>query len=208
MVFRVVKTKMLILATGNSNKTRCQGFSLIELLVVVLIIGLGTGLVALSVGDSEGRVMRDQMKLLSNRLALVSEQAFFSGQQWGLDLYQTEDRLGNRFYGYRWLLRVEEKGEFLWQQATPSDVAADIFGANVDLELIRESQFTEFDFRQMLDGEFLEGDQEEPDLLLLSSGEITRFQLSAQLQGSNSNPLNIQSGLTGQVHFDDGQTQQ
>lgn len=198
--------KMLILATGTSNRTRYQGFSLIELLVVVLIIGLGTGLVALGIGESEGRVMRDQMKLLTNRLALVSEQAFYSGQQWGLDLYQTEDGSGNRLYAYRWLLRVEEKGEHLWQQATPSEAEDDSFGVNVSLELMRESQLTDIGFLQMLDGEIVEVQQDKPDLLILSSGEITRFQLSARLQDSDSNPLTIQSGLSGQVRFDDGQT--
>ena len=198
---------MLTLATGRSNTARSQGFSLIELLVVVLIIGLGTGLVAFSVGDNQGRAMHGQMKLLSNRLALVSEQAFYAGQQWGLDIYQTEDTQGNRIYGYRWLLQVNENGKLFWQQATPSEVEADQFSVNVDLELMRESQPADIDFLQLLDGELVTGDQQRPDLLLLSSGEITRFQLSARLQGSYSNPLTIKSGLTGQVRFDDSQTQ-
>jgi len=183
------------LATGN--KAVSQGFTLIELLVVVLIIGLVTGLVAFTIGDSAGRSLETQMKTLANRLSLVSQDAGYTGVQWGLDLYQTETSEGERYVAYDWLVWNPQAA--LWQHAESEDAQAGEFVADAELTLIREQQQVDLDFRQA--GQNSDLEEPLPDLVLYSSGDMTRFSLDARLQDESLDWLHIQSGLLGQIQF-------
>ena len=122
------------------------GFSLIELLVVLFIVGMGIGLVTINVGFDNNE-LRLEAKQFANQTALVAEEAVLSGEQLGVDLYKDSVDLGNEnvdIYGYRWLQRVywtppadsDAKPKWLWMPVAVKDLDADIaFSPQVSLQL-------------------------------------------------------------------------
>jgi general secretion pathway protein H len=63
------------------NLGRAQGFTLIEILVVVFIIGLTAGLISLSVGnDKKDSLPYQETQLLLQKIAFVSEYAALNGE--------------------------------------------------------------------------------------------------------------------------------
>lgn len=66
-----------------------HGFSLIELLVVMAIMGLMVSLVSLSVGGSDGRrdALRDAAASLAGMMSIASSSAILSGEPIGMHWY-------------------------------------------------------------------------------------------------------------------------
>ena len=170
----------------------CRGFTLVEVLVVVLIIALGASLVAFSVGgDNVAAKLNDEAETFANMSALVLDEAVLSGQQWGIDLYRNSSGDVGEI-GYRWLLRDEVVTD-RWLPATPVglDIAGGYFSAGVDGELTVEG--TAKEIGPLLEPAAVTDDDEDkngsaqnandereklvPDILLLSSGEVSAFAL-------------------------------
>lgn len=88
-----------------------NGFSLIELLAVILIIGLAVGLVSFSGnGDNSDYKLREELRFFANTLGLLTEEASLAGEQYGVDFYwDIVD--GQEVYGYRWLKLEVERPE-------------------------------------------------------------------------------------------------
>ena len=96
MVWKAVLTQVQILAIGTKNKanrirqdlTKGKGFTLIELLIVIVLIGVVTGMARLAVGTADPR---DQQKVEAERLLklleLASEEAVARGEVIGLELF-------------------------------------------------------------------------------------------------------------------------
>jgi len=88
-----------------------QGFSLIELLVVILIIALGVQAVSVNVGDNSQRKVSQEARHFVNTASIIAEEAVLTRRQWGVDFYldivDGEDRVG-----YRWL--TMENGVYAW----------------------------------------------------------------------------------------------
>ena len=69
-------------------KPQSQGFTLLELLVVVFIIGIIAAMATLSVGVATGAKGTDkEVERLSDLLALAGEEAVLQGREFGLTFY-------------------------------------------------------------------------------------------------------------------------
>ena len=193
---------------------RAVGFTLLELLVVVLIVGLGISLVTLSVGDSDGYKLRSKAKELINNAALVSEEAIMSGDQWGIDLYLDIDENGLENYGYRWLQRKPER----WEVAAPPQIAADNpLDPNLIMILELEGVEQEIGFKQTESQIGLSDDTNNgadniatdnssrepllPDIWLLSSGEVSPFLLTLKFKHEDDISLRLKSDLLGRFEL-------
>jgi general secretion pathway protein H len=150
---------------------RAAGFSLLELLVVVLIIGLGVAVVALNIGDDGALKLRNAARELASQTTLVAEEAELTNQSWGIQLYR-ETINGTDCISWRWLW-FGPKG---WQPEAPRDLPpGGSFAAGVSAELSVEGgevEIVPLPPRR---------EKPVPDIWLAPGGEITPFELRLRL---------------------------
>jgi len=147
---------------GSSQpRSNLAGFTLVELLVVVILISIVVGMATLSVGLVENqRGMAREMDRLAALVQFVSDEALLQGRDYGLLLRES---------GYSFLVYNYEKG--LWEQQ------------GLD-ERLRERRLPDGqEFSLLLEGQQIPLDQAAkterlaPHVAILSSGELTAFLL-------------------------------
>jgi general secretion pathway protein H len=140
-----------------------QGFTLLELLVVLLIIGIVVSLATLSVGGNENRALHDEAQRLSALLDLASQESVLNGREMAL---QVDEQ------GYEFLIYDDDKQEW-----TPLE----------DDEVLRPRELPEdmqisavVEGQQPEEGKF--GQTQASRIWILSSGEMSPFTLSIKLK--------------------------
>lgn len=104
---------------------RAQGFTLVEIMVVILIIGLGIGIVSFNIGGNRPLVLRNEAKQLANQFEIVAGEATLGGEVWGLQFYRTaaddSDASGDSVIAWRWLHFREPESLIGSQEKNSSD---------------------------------------------------------------------------------------
>jgi general secretion pathway protein H len=179
-----MRTSVTGISSGAAATATQRGFSLLELLVVVAIIGLLVRAVTLSMGSiGNDREIAQEAQRLRSMLDLLHEEALMQSRDYGVMFTAT----GYRFYvfDYRQLVWVEPQTDRLLQQHAlrpQLELALRLDGRDVPLERSFESQDVE---------------NPEPQIMLLASGEVTpftiemardgrdgRFELTAEIDGT------------------------
>ena len=125
-----------------------RGFTLLELMVVIALVGVVLGVVSLATGSSPARVARQEAGQVLQGVEQFREQAVIEGREYGVRIQRDEYRV----------LRLEADG---WQPTgTVHRLPQGLY-----LHLEQEGQ------RLNLDGTL-------PQLLMLSSDEVSAFVLS------------------------------
>ena len=151
-----------------------NGFTLIEVLVVVTIIGIISAVVVLSVGNlGDDRELQTEARRITSLIEMASDEATLQGRDFGLELLQS---------GYRFVEYDALTGQW-----------SEVFGDEL-MRLRQLAQDTEFDLfledrRVLLDIDAADSAQNDaaddnylseaylPHILILSSGDITPFRL-------------------------------
>lgn len=165
------------------------GFTLIEVLVVMFIIGIIVSFAVLNIDDRAGddRLQREAERLQALMQA-AADDAVLYGVEVGLDM--TRD-------GYRFL-RLDKQG---WQPITRSDnpLRARKLEAPMHLELLQEDSKKA---ERVGSNKDKQDDNKEnglrPEVLFLSSGEITPFKLELSADNAQSR-YTFTGKLTGQL---------
>lgn len=163
---------------------RARGFSLIEIMVVVAIIGLFATTITFTVSGSRGNTTYETAQTLAHRLQYAREFALVRQATMGLrldaDEYQFVSWQADLGEEGRWQ-RVRERG--LNQQRIPFEHRIEISSAELDLAE-QEEELSVSSFADAMSGDDDrdgggrdEEDNEEPfpQLLIMPSGELPRL---------------------------------
>jgi len=222
--FRFLKLKGLRLANSPtfSSKPRSiylsaysmpklqSGFTLIELMAVMLIVGMVMSLVTVSIGDgNRSRKVQGEVRGLYQGIQLLLEEAVYARRQLGLRFdVDTSEELDQ--WQYSFLFYDDEARR--WHVFETEELRQNTFMHGVELSL-------EVDGEMMLLGDIEKDNQlfvvadsskeEEriaPDLYFLSSGETQNFKLlisdkAAETIEYEAKPWRITGNILGQVRY-------
>ena len=175
-----------------SLQGRCRGFSLIEILVVIVIVGIVMSIAVLSLSLVGGdRDIRMEAQRVVSLIEVAQDDSMLQGREFGLEFMQGSYRFVelDPFTG-QWSEIVGD--ETLRMRELPEEL---------ELALFIE------DRRVLLDADPASTDDEErdvetyaPHVLIYSSGDMTPFELHL-LRGVDDSTVAIRGDLTGTIEF-------
>ena len=146
-----------------------RGFTLLEILIVVFIIGIVLSLVSLTIAPSEGRALSQEAKRIYLLMEMTREEAILNTQEMAFAV-TGEGYAFQKFSAEGW--QSLEDDSVLKERTLPEQIRMDlsILGEEVDLAGIEQAE-----------AEAQEGEEAEVSVLsrifFLSSGEVTPFEL-------------------------------
>jgi general secretion pathway protein H len=164
-------------------QTGQTGFTLLELLVVIFIIGMIMTFAALSVGGGSDRVVEQEAKRLTALLRLAGDESIMNSRDMALQLAKTQYAF-MAFGLDGQLVPIEEDDTTFRPRELPDDVMfkeAEIGGESVTLSVDPDS------------------DEEPPKIFILSSGEMSPFTL--QLGRDDGPDYEVIGDFAGRIEY-------
>jgi general secretion pathway protein H len=164
----------------------CRGFTLLEIMVVVAIIGIFVGVVVLSTDlVSNQRRLEQEARRLDTIVRFAADEALLQTQDFGILI--CEDSYHFFVYSYD----VEDWIPYAARPFEPHRLDEDMSLALKleDREIILETEAEAFDpqMSEQLTEEEID-DLPEPQIVILSSGEVTPFQVEFLLRSAEFDP--------------------
>jgi general secretion pathway protein H len=169
------------------NTTRGKGFTLLEIVVVVFIIGIVLSLVVITFKPNKGRELKTEADRFMTLVSLATQESILLSKDFALQL--THD-------GYSFLTLEDQQ----W--------------VTVDDKTFRERTLPKGDYMDVyLEGEKLELDSSEnkddekenhPRIFLLSSGEMTPFEVIFQ-SDDISDSYHVSGDISGKLSMEEQQ---
>ncbi|QPK64729.1 type II secretion system minor pseudopilin GspH [Methylomonas sp. LL1] len=159
---------------------KTQGFTLIELLIVMVLIGLMTGMAMLSMGNADrSKPLQLEAQRLSKLLLLAEQEAMIRGEGMAIELFQE----GYRFLSWR---QGQWQPETLDSLFKPRNLDA---GIQLSFQLERESVY--------LNPRAGMTQQPRPQIVLAPDGGIEDLQIGIQAKNSETRYLVANSDQEG-----------
>jgi len=142
------------------------GFSLLELLVVIVIIGIAISFATLAFGDNQAERMSHKSQQLAALVELAKEEAIFNSQELGL-LFTKESY---SFYKLETVKDKENKSKTVWQSVEGDRILSKrTLPDGLTYELFLEGTKVNFSASKL--------DEITPHVFILSDGSISPFDL-------------------------------
>ncbi|NOX70048.1 MAG: type II secretion system minor pseudopilin GspH [Gammaproteobacteria bacterium] len=154
-----------------------SGFTLIEILVVVVIVGIVSSIVLLSMGTlRDDRDLQQEAYRMASLIELAADEAELQGRDFGIEIL----RRGYRFVEYdpftdRWVNIVGD--EVLRQRTLPEDFDFELFVEDRRITLADQAAEIQDDDDDD-EKDRVNGDVYAPHALLLSSGDLSPIKLT------------------------------
>lgn len=173
---------------------RAAGFTLLELLVVLLIIGIILGAIGFSMGSKEREAALEAERLVALLRMAQQETLLTSG----------EAAVGFHAEGYVFLRREEQR----WLPVREGIYRPRFFAQEMQLTLRFPDDgsgpvslpFLQGETKQTLAADFDAAEPELPRIYFFSGGEITPFELTVTL-ASSPRPVTITGNFQGQIRI-------
>lgn len=181
-----------------------SGFSLLEILAVLVIIGFAMNLVVLTLNDQDEEQLEQEALKLYTMINLASEYAVMNQFELGFHIDENTNTFELlAFNGEKWVV-ISEQDVLKPHQ----------FSEFINVELVledlpwgEENLLQQVDWRQLLNSEdeesLLELEKMKiPQVLLLSSGEVSPFQIELELkENDRAKPYFIKGELMAPVEL-------
>lgn len=182
-------------ATGTRSaveprRSRARGFTLLELIIAIALIGLAVTMVTLGIGGIADPRPEEDARALADRIALVLEESAFTGRVLGLRLRDDPARAADETLEFVELVLAEDAREPRWE---PVDARDRLFaplplGARLEVELSVEERPAD-------------GRDDEPEVLLLPDGELTPFVLTLRPRTGAAPAATLTAEATGALRL-------
>jgi general secretion pathway protein H len=171
-------TKDFILSDNSTAHER--GFTLLELLVVLLIIGIIVSFAGLSIGQRSSRVVHDEAERLNGLFQMASDEAVMDGRELAVEFAEDGYQFLELNQDNKWV--PIEKDNLFRKRELPPDIK---------LDLVVEGAEASFKDKKTL-----------PKVFVLSSGELTAFTLTLSVEGEQ--PYVLQGNSDGKLSLSTG----
>ena len=160
-------------ARGCGKPIKQVGFTLVELLVVLVIIGCLVSLALFSTGRNTERELQEEARRLATVMTLLADEAVLENREYGLLINST---------GYQVLSFAEDCA--CWSVSTDQQGYRLPEWVRLQLQLDGEPLQLGGSVDKEADGEEDEADEQsvQPQLLLFSSGELSAFSLRLEVR--------------------------
>lgn len=185
------------MATSASGRPvrRCHGsgFTLIEVLVVVMIIGIISAVVVLGMGNlGDDRELRNEAQRMTSLIEMASDEAMLQGRDFGLEIMLS---------GYRFVEYDPLTGR--WSEIIGDDLMRPRrLGQDSEFDLFLEDKRVILDIDAAnTDADDDDGNQREeylPHVLVLSSGDISPFVLDI-IRTTDESSIRLSASATGEL---------
>lgn len=166
-----------------------QGFTLIEMLAVIVIIGLITGIVTLSVDQAEsdsGPTKEAQM--LRQAIDFVSDLAVLNGEIVGMFV---EPKEVEGSVAKQWCYHWQRFRSGQWEDLPPDTLSEHCMSETIQMDLLVEGKLVAYD---------ADLEVQPPVLVWSPSGEATPIEITLFENGSNAEKKVIVIDMMGEIH--------
>lgn len=171
-----------------------RGFSLVEILVVLVIVGLSVSLATVTLGKDTRTYRWDRaVEQLADVLALAVEETEYAGQTWRVKVVRGDSAEN---WSYHWQQLVGDQ----WQAFEGNDWVSTLFGQTdlpEDLQLAVKLQ------DRYTAGALAQGiDSAGEEIYFLASGEVTPFEITITDRNGLSYQRIIAGDMAGKIMID------
>jgi general secretion pathway protein H len=162
---------------------RAAGFTLIELMVVMVLIGIIFSFAMLSMGGDElAELMEQETRRLETLLSLASDEAIIRGEELGMRFEQD---------GYEFMVLATDG----WRAEDDGLLKSYRLPADIELQLDVSGDLPVSDEQSEQD------DAQTPQVFILSSGEMTPFSVTFSSRNS-TRQFHLTTSLLGAVNWE------
>ena len=157
-----------------------KGFTLIEIMVVLIIIGVVLSFVTLSVGNGrQTQQLQQEAQRLASLLTLASQEAILQAKEFGV-AFTPE---GYRFYEWQGQTKwyALNNDDLFYPRTLPPAISLAFYFANEPLQLEEKAN--------------------QPQLLLLSSGEFTPFEIRLITKSNTQGYYQLTGNIIGHINI-------